>query len=852
MKIESFSLSLNILDQLIKQGIRQNKFGFNGEFSFEELRAITTLVVKDCDDLTGISKLPNLKSLKIVSNNLDSFSSAFSVNNIHTFNEINSLTSLEELTIWHDNNITDLDISNLANLRKITLFCNPNLTEIKGLDKLTNLDVIYINGCPLKNIGDPKKYLENTKKASINIMDYRIYNNSFSKDPSYLASDQNITFCEHIYFDNEMYTLSLEEMTYLHQLGMKIVADLNLKDKDDFTKAFLIYKYIASNIEYDTEALKYRDENYESMVKTKESIHRMAYINSSMSALKDKKSVCEGYVNAMIFLLDLCSIKAEPVICCGEDNILHTAIKIFIGDEYFYADPERDSYSNEIRYYNLTKEEMAMYYKLAPKESFTKVENDFASNILIKAIDDGFLDKYLTPEDKEYLITKIKSIKTNELYESAFHGLYHSQKVLLFTYLLSKKCGLTKEELELVLDVAIYHDIGRENDNEDSFHGYISSQKIGSIIKYKSADLNSLAGLLCEVHSVDDTRFQSIYETYFEDDKYYETFLKFAKIIKDADALDRTRFKKTASYALKEKFLRYDYSKELVPFAYSLNEYYQNFISENYYDQNKDKKTAEVLCEHGIGFNFIALESILEHGILSSFAKRRLKLDQTRNFEGNNNDLWISVTVGEGEAKKMFVDSGISFEASCDHLINGTTNRSKALSEGLPIDSRRYSDERFAFYQIPLEKIKKLKVNPEYIDKDISELKYLTGSMNYDSVVASIDMYLNYIRVNFNFFSDISLIEKVKEEYRNIILEYESKNEEEQKKEMNLFFSKIEEKLGILNCELQKIFNEVFTKYLGKTKVTLRDIIEYILSKKGINKEYKNGEFDLNLGSKII
>ena len=53
-----------------------------------------------------------------------------------------------------------------------------------------------------------------------------------------------------------------------------------------------------------------------------------------------------------------------------------------------------------------------------------------------------------------------------------------------------------------------------------------------------------------------------------------EKFTKLANILKDADALDRTRFKKTSSAVLQEKYLRFPYSKTLIKLAEEINYYY--------------------------------------------------------------------------------------------------------------------------------------------------------------------------------------------------------------------------------------------------------------------------------------
>lgn len=380
MKINSSSLGICILNKLIKQNIRHNFFGFDGEFSLEELNSIESLVISQCDSLDGLEHLPNLKSLKIVGVNLDSFEFKGLPNNITDYSQINKLASLEELTIWHETNIISLDVSNLQKLKRLNLICNVNLQELKGIEKLEQLEMVCTNGSPIKIIEDPKKYIENTKDTPINILDIRTYNSVFSSNEmfSYLRNKlmsnlSNLKFSEHVYFYDEMYTLSLEQMRELYRLGTTVIRGLKLNALSSEEKALAIYKYVIQNVTYDHEGLNFRDLHYEKYLGPQSEsnnyfLRRMSFINSSLNALKNGKAVCDGYVNMMIYLLDLCGIKAESVICKTKEGNLHTALKIHFEGTYIYADPEQDSRLKKICFYGLTLEEMEKIYTLAPKE----------------------------------------------------------------------------------------------------------------------------------------------------------------------------------------------------------------------------------------------------------------------------------------------------------------------------------------------------------------------------------------------------------------------------------------------------------------------------------------------------
>lgn len=378
MKFENYSLAVCILNELRKKGIRRNAFSFDSSFTTEELDSIIELNVTNVDSLDGIENLRNLKILRLLGANLDNFSVLNSLNNIIDFSNIKKLKSLENLVIWHDNNIKSLDITGL-NLKNLTLISNHNLTEIIGIDQMSSLERIYIVGSDISNIGCSLRYLRVTKNAKENVLDLKMFNHLFSEQRlgrKLTSKESNIRFSEQVHFYDEVYTHSLEQMRELNHLAKNIINELNLKNKNDYEIAFEIYKYIVSSVTYDYDGLAYREKNFNAYTNIKDNrdYARMIFINTSLSALKNKKAVCDGYVNAIIYLLSLVNIKALPVICANKDGTLHTAIKILIDDEWIYADPERDSSDKKMRYFNLTREELAKKYVLAPNEYLDHID----------------------------------------------------------------------------------------------------------------------------------------------------------------------------------------------------------------------------------------------------------------------------------------------------------------------------------------------------------------------------------------------------------------------------------------------------------------------------------------------
>lgn len=379
----SYTLKLNILEQLRKQGIITSIFGFNGEFTKEQLDSIEELTITNCDDITGISELVNLKKLTISSSKLDSFKSVSFINEIKDFSELSLLSNLESLTIINDYNIETLDVSNLVNLKIIKIFNAPKLTKIQGLDSLTNLKELVVCDCPIRDIGNIEKFISNTSSTTTNVLDISLTTILKSKKLSSFLKRQynlgltNLRFGEHVYFNDEIYTINIYQAIELYNKASRVLKELKLDELEDSEIVFKIYKYIISKLNYDYDGLEYRDKYYKSVNDhNKEEIEyfkrRLFIINSSFGAFTHYKVVCDGYVNMMRYMLTLLNIPSQTVVCQRKNGELHSAIKYKINDKWFYADPEQDKDVQDIKYFNLSKEELEEIYNLTLKEDYEK------------------------------------------------------------------------------------------------------------------------------------------------------------------------------------------------------------------------------------------------------------------------------------------------------------------------------------------------------------------------------------------------------------------------------------------------------------------------------------------------
>ena len=196
-----------------------------------------------------------------------------------------------------------------------------------------------------------------------------------------------------------------------------------------------------------------------------------------------------------------------------------------------------------------------------------------------------------------------------------FHGLHHSEKVLLFSYILGSYFKLSEIDLQILVDASIYHDIGRIDETEDAFHGLASARKIDKVVDspiYQDSQNLAILKAICDGHSRDDKCMDLIAEDYEISEENLERYKMLFKILKDADALDRTRFLKTSIAVLNEKYLRFPISKQLIELANSINESYRIKMSDIHFEQFKNFNDGEptILCKHGIGFNFFNLYTL--------------------------------------------------------------------------------------------------------------------------------------------------------------------------------------------------------------------------------------------------
>ena len=139
------------------------------------------------------------------------------------------------------------------------------------------------------------------------------------------------------------------------------------------------------------------------------------------------------------------------------------------------------------------------------------------------------------------------------------HNFEHLQRVSILSGLIheisrKKYSVLNDKSLIDVMTAAIWHDIARENDNEDNEHGKRAAEFLS---KSDFPFINERILQIVEYHCLDDSQFPVT-------DKVTKLLYQ---ILKDADALDRVRF---GIKALDTSYLRLGISKTLIFFAHQM------------------------------------------------------------------------------------------------------------------------------------------------------------------------------------------------------------------------------------------------------------------------------------------
>lgn len=472
--------------------------------------------------------------------------------------------------------------------------------------------------------------------------------------------------------------------------------------------------------------------------------------------------------------------------------------------------------------------------------------------ILQEMLQDNEVQKMLKEKNIDFdkLSSHLEKINQKVLYKWDLHGCDHSDKVSLFVYLIANKYGVSETELQILLDAAAYHDIGRTSDMEDEIHGFTSSLKVEKVVDNEIySDKKNLCYLkaLCDAHSVSESRIESIYNNYCNDypeiDFDYEQFIKLVQILRDADALDKTRLDNNFEESLQINYLKLNYSKALISFASELNKKYKLRICDRDYQKIYEQYFASDMqnnkdCLHGIGFNFFKIGSILKHGILSQYAAHKEGVSIHRNFNGNNKGLWISVVDPDmidknAKGYNSFVLQGVNFYCFCPKIFSGTNQNSSTI----PKYTGEYEDEKFVFDKILPEQIYAILIPKAMTNKTLLEVDYIYGSNNYQLIWETVNDYIMHIETTSNIRVDRKEFNELLQKQKDLVISYESLHPNEQKQQYEKFVCSMD----LIKVQINKLLAKIVSQYyadalsIREDQLAVKDVVAFELVKAGVN-----------------
>ena len=418
-------------------------------------------------------------------------------------------------------------------------------------------------------------------------------------------------------------------------------------------------------------------------------------------------------------------------------------------------------------------------------------------------------------------------------YNIKFMSLEDFIKKITFNYN-NKTIYLLMKKFSINYDTAIVYltNIYYISDN-------LKNNKMAKLIEIKKyLDENNLLILqaIVDYHSVNDNRIKLIFDNYEIEERFYERYTRLAKILKDADALDRKRFAEKCNAALNPEFLRFSKSKELITLSEEINRLYYTYMEQQNISIDELEYTNSD-CLHSIGFDYFRIGSILKNGILSFKKMRDCGINFPKNFDGGNGNRWISVVPTNminknGDAFKNFIKGGITFLSQNQKLYKPMEYNRKfeAIEKGLPYDKSGYIDEMYAFLEILNQDIVAIIVTKEYANKDVREMEYLYNSLDFDTLktkIAYIFENIGYTELESNY-ELCDLLNEYKNElnkYMKLSIDEKNELERDMPRILNPILVKINKIIGDL-------IHDYYANKLEKKqedRVSVMEVVNYEL-----------------------
>lgn len=367
----------------------------------EQAEQITTLAINE-DNVEVLKSLKNLKTLEI--RGIKTSSSRIDL-------DLSSLKKLENLKVVSTKSIKSIKLDNLSKLWNVNISWNRALEQVAGLEDIDSLMGLFmVKNQSLKQMIDIGKIVhkDDIDTIRLDISMAQMLNRDF---PSLISGNSDVNLRNHVqwleHIGEDWTKMNYDEGIAIERKANEILDSIINEEMSDFEKICAINTWLVENVTYDTGALEERrkvetGELLESDIPYSMRVKNVK-ANTSYNALVGQHSVCEGYTNAMKYLLNKVGIEAETVMCriwnAGEskqeyvdvERTNHSIIRFKTPEGWFYSDPTLDSeHPSNRKFFFKTKREMANFHGLvnyemaieSPEERPPQYSNERLSEVL--------------------------------------------------------------------------------------------------------------------------------------------------------------------------------------------------------------------------------------------------------------------------------------------------------------------------------------------------------------------------------------------------------------------------------------------------------------------------------------
>ncbi len=311
------------------------------------------------------------------------FSYDTNVKRSFSYKDLDDVENLKSLTINHQPNLTNLNLSKLCGLEKLEICHNYNLKSIflpfdlknmKELSVMCNNEQVDLQGNDLANLIKSAISGQNElRKIKVDASFYfdiidKLQNELKNNKFAFLFNDLMV-WCDNVstFGQTELSTNQMQEYERKIESFLQSIQPLSKENqKETFAK---IYAKFITTFKYDEELIDlpaYRNALLQYLINVDKgnatkgqasAFSRLFKTNHCYDIFERKRAVCQGFSKALILMLGKCGIKASEIVCIASGNEFHSVVKVTLNDgRNFIVDPTWDI------------------------KSFTKMENTTAMN----------------------------------------------------------------------------------------------------------------------------------------------------------------------------------------------------------------------------------------------------------------------------------------------------------------------------------------------------------------------------------------------------------------------------------------------------------------------------------------